>query len=103
MRIKKSELKEIIKESVKKVLREMGEDPHYTEGAMVRQYSPNILQVTSKNCTFYVDKQGKFYDENGQPTNNVHCLCDNDASNIAHELNKKIGNMFHYDMFRRQR
>lgn len=96
IRLTESDLHRIIKESVNKILME-----EKTEGVYVKRYTENVFAVgNNSNVKFYVDRSGRFYDRNMQPTKNVACLTDYDASQVAQQLNKVIGNMFHYDMFR---
>jgi hypothetical protein len=106
--LNEAQLRQIIRESIMNVLSEgygnvNPRDLARSEGAHVQQYSNNMFVVTNgKNTYFFVDRNGKFYAPNGQPTTNVHTLVDADAESVANELNKALGNMFHWDMFRRQ-
>ena len=85
-----------MKESVNKILMEA-----QSEGVQVRPYTENVFAVgNNSGVKFYVDRNGRFYDGNMQPTKNVACLTDYDAQQVANQLNKALGNMFHYDMFR---
>ena len=96
IRLTESDLHRIIKESVNKILREES-----SEGVQVRPYTNNVFCVgNNSEVKFYVDRNGQFYDKNMQPTNNVACLTDYDAQQVAKELNKSVGNKFHWDMFR---
>lgn len=105
--LNESDLHRIINESVKRILREgfANVDPRdktRSEGAHVQQYSDNMFVVTNGSHTyFFVDRNGRFYTPNGQPTTNVRTLVDADAERVAYDLNKALGNMFHRDMFRR--
>lgn len=103
IRLTEGDLHRIVKESVKKVLKEyggMGRSQAST-GANVKPYTSNMWVVSDNTgVRFYVDRNGNFYDSNKQPTHNVRGLTDFDAGEVAYELNKAIGNMFHWDMFR---
>ena len=91
-----SDLHKIVKESVNKILMEA-----QSEGVQVRPYTENVFAVgNNSGVKFYVDRNGRFYDKNKQPTKNVNCLTDYDATQVAKQLNKTIGNMFHWEMFR---
>jgi len=96
IRLTESDLHRIVKESVNKILMEA-----QSEGVQVRPYTENVFAVgNNSGVKFYVDRNGRFYDGNMQPTKNVACLTDYDAQQVANQLNKALGNMFHYDMFR---
>ena len=96
VRLTENDLHRIVNESVKRILMEA-----QSEGIQVRPYTANVFAVGNSNgVKFYVDRNGRFYDRNMQPTKNVACLTDYDASQVAHQLNKEIGNMFHWDLFR---
>ena len=96
IRLTEQDLHKIVKESVNKILMEA-----QSEGVQVRPYTENVFAVgNNSGVKFYVDRRGRFYDGNMQPTKNVACLTDYDAQQVANQLNKALGNMFHYDMFR---
>ncbi len=96
IRLTESDLHRIVKESLNKILMEA-----QSEGVQVRPYTENVFAVgNNSGVKFYVDRNGRFYDGNMQPTKNVACLTDYDAQQVANQLNKALGNMFHYDMFR---
>ena len=72
-----------------------------SESVQVRPYTENVFAVgNNSGVKFYVDINGRFYDKNMQLTNNVACLTDYDAQQVASQLNQAIGNKFHWDMFR---
>ena len=96
IRLTENDLHRIVKESVNRILMEA-----QSEGVQVRPYTENVFAVgNNSGIKFYVDRNGRFYDGNMQPTKNVACLTDYDAQQVANQLNKALGNMFHYDMFR---
>ena len=96
IRLTENDLHRIVKESVNRILMEA-----QSEGVQVRPYTENVFAVgNNSGVKFYVDRNGRFYDGNMQPTKNVACLTDYDAQQVANQLNKALGNMFHYDMFR---
>lgn len=96
IRLTENDLHRIIKESVSKILMEAR-----SEGVHVTPYTANVFAVGNNNgVKFYVDRKGRFYDKNMQPTKNINCLTDYDADQVTSELNQAIGNMFHRDLFR---
>jgi hypothetical protein len=96
IRLTENDLHKIVKESVNRILMEA-----QSEGVQVRPYTENVFAVgNNSGVKFYVDRNGRFYDGNMQPTKNVACLTDYDATQVASQLNKAIGNMFHWDMFK---
>lgn len=96
IRITESDLHKIVKESVNKILIEA-----QSEGVQVRPYGQNVFAVgNNSGVKFYVDRRGRFYDKNMQPTKKVNCLTDYDADQVTRQLNQTIGNMFHRDIFR---
>ena len=98
VRLTESKLKQMIIEAVQEVLNEQ-----YTQGVNVRKYSNNLYQVLIGNeSKCFVDTKGDFYDNNMQPCSvkGLLKLCDYDAGELALQLNRTIGNMFHWGMFR---
>ena len=96
IRLTEQDLHRIVRESVNKILMEA-----QSEGVQVRPYTENVFAVgNNSGVKFYVDRKGRFYDKNMQPTRNVNCLTDYDADQVTSELNQAIGNMFHRDIFR---
>ena len=98
IRLTESDLHRIVRESVNKVLNEA-----YTAGVQVRQYTNKLWQIiVGGEAVGYADATGRVFDRNMQPCRPNDCikLSDDDAATLAQELNRVLGNKFHYDMFR---
>ena len=98
IRLTEENLHRIVRESVNKVLNEA-----YTAGVQVRPYTNNVLQIIVVGDTVaYADATGRVLDRNMQPCkpNDYIKLSDDDTATLAQELNRVLGNKFHYDMFR---
>ena len=98
IRLTESDLHRIVRESVNRVLNET-----YTAGVQVRPYTNNVLQIiVGGEAVAYADATGRVLDRNMQPCKPYDYikLSDDDAATLAQELNRVLGNKFHYDMFR---
>lgn len=110
VRIDESKLAKIVKESVKRVLKEVYyNDENYTEAPYINWYGPDMISVSSssgKFPTFYIGTDGKIYDSNQRENPSAgRVLCDQDASRVAAEINRmfrKKGQQtsIHWDMLR---
>ena len=102
IRLTESDLHRIVRESVNRVLNET-----YTAGVQVRQYTNKLWQIiVGGEAVGYADATGMIYDRDMQPCSPEHRpsdfikLSEDDASTLAHELNRILGNKFHYGMFK---
>ena len=110
-------VKKIVKESVKRMLKENTDSygygvssENYTEVPVLRWYTQGIIQVYSqgnKFPSFFIDSKGYTLNKNGERDMKAgHVLCDNDANKVADEASKMFKQIgvnppIHWDLYRR--